>query len=83
MDNIRFGTHQATDEQCIAAGKLVNADSFIQMLPQKYDTVLKGDGSGLSQRQLLSIARAAISDPPVMILDLVAAHTPSIAAQAV
>lgn len=71
MDNIRFGTPQATDEQCIAAGKLVNADSFIQMLPQKYDTVLKGDGSGLSQgqRQLLSIARAAISDPPVMILD--------------
>ena len=71
MDNICFGTPQAMDEQCIAAGKLVNADSFIQMLPQKYDTVLKGDGSGLSQgqRQLLSIARAAISDPPVMILD--------------
>ena len=71
MDNIRFGNPQATDEQCIAAGKLVNADSFIQMLPQKYDTVLEGDGSGLSQgqRQLLSIAKAAVSDPPVMILD--------------
>ncbi|MGN1388656.1 MAG: ABC transporter ATP-binding protein, partial [Bulleidia sp.] len=71
MENIRFGNPDATDEQCIAAAKLVNADSFIQMLPQKYDTILKGDGSGLSQgqRQLLSIARAAVSDPPVMILD--------------
>ena len=71
MDNIRFGNSQASDEQCIAAAKLVNADSFIQMLPEKYDTVLKGDGSGLpqGQRQLLSIARAAVSDPPVMILD--------------
>lgn len=71
MDNIRYGKPDATDEECIAAAKLANADSFIRMLPQGYNTVLKGDGSGLSQgqRQLLSIARAAVSDPPVMILD--------------
>ncbi|MBQ6654298.1 MAG: ABC transporter ATP-binding protein [Erysipelotrichaceae bacterium] len=71
MENIRYGNPQATDQQCIAAAKLANADGFIRMLPQGYDTVLKGDGSGLSQgqRQLLSIARAAVSDPPVMILD--------------
>ncbi len=71
MENIRYGNPEATDEECIAAAKLANADSFIRMLPQGYDTVLKGDGSGLSQgqRQLLSIARAAVSDPPVMILD--------------
>ncbi|MGN1014161.1 MAG: ABC transporter ATP-binding protein [Butyricicoccus sp.] len=71
MENIRYGNPDATDEDCIAAAKLANADSFIRMLPQGYDTVLKGDGSGLSQgqRQLISIARAAVSDPPVMILD--------------
>lgn len=71
MENIRYGNLGATDEDCIAAAKLANADGFIRMLPQGYDTVLKGDGSGLSQgqRQLISIARAAVSDPPVMILD--------------
>lgn len=71
MENLRYGNPDATDEECIAAAKLANADGFIRMLPQGYDTVLKGDGSGLSQgqRQLLSIARAAVSDPPVMILD--------------
>ena len=71
MENIRYGNPEASDEDCVAAAKLVNADGFIRMLPQGYDTVLKGDGSGLSQgqRQLLSIARAAVSDPPVMILD--------------
>ncbi len=71
MDNIRYGKLDATDEECIAAAKRANADGFIQMLPQGYDTVLSGDGSGLSQgqRQLVSIARAAVADPPVMILD--------------
>lgn len=71
MENLRYGNPDATDEECIAAAKLANADSFIRMLPQGYDTVLKGDGSGLSQgqRQLLFIARAAVADPPVMILD--------------
>lgn len=71
MENIRYGNPDATDEQCIAAAVLSNADSFIRMLPNGYDTMLKGDGSGLSQgqRQLISIARAAVSDPPVMILD--------------
>ena len=71
MENIRCGNPEATDEQCVAAAKLANADSFIRMLPEGYQTVLKGDGGGLSQgqRQLLSIARAAVSDPPVMILD--------------
>lgn len=71
MDNIRYGKLDATDEECIAAAKLANADGFIRMLPQGYQTVLKGDGSGLSQgqRQLISIARAAVADPPVMILD--------------
>ena len=71
MENIRYGNQDATDEQCIEAAKLANADGFIRMLPDGYDTVLKGDGSGLSQgqRQLISIARAAVSDPPVMILD--------------
>ena len=71
MENIRYGNAQATDEMCIEAAKLANADGFIRMLPDGYDTVLKGDGSGLSQgqRQLISIARAAVSDPPVMILD--------------
>lgn len=71
MDNLRYGKPDATDEECIAAAKLANADGFIRMLPDGYNTVLKGDGSGLSQgqRQLISIARAAVADPPVMILD--------------
>lgn len=71
MDNIRYGKLDATDEECIEAAKLANADSFIRMLPHGYNTVLEGDGSGLSQgqRQLISIARAAVADPPVMILD--------------
>ena len=71
MENIRYGRLDATDEECIAAAKRVSADGFIRMLPKGYDTVLEGDGSGLSQgqRQLISIARAAVSDPPVMILD--------------
>ena len=71
MENIRYGRLDATDEECIAAAKLANADGFIRMLPDGYDTVLSGDGSGLSQgqRQLISIARAAVADPPVMILD--------------
>ena len=71
MENIRYGKLNATDEECIAAAKLANADGFIRMLPQGYQTLLSGDGSGLSQgqRQLVSIARAAVADPPVMILD--------------
>ena len=71
MENIRYGRPDATDEECIAAARLANADGFIRMLPKGYDTLLSGDGSGLSQgqRQLLSIARAAVADPPVMILD--------------
>lgn len=71
MDNIRYGKLDATDEECIAAAKIANADGFISRLPQGYDTMLSGDGSGLSQgqRQLISIARAAVADPPVMILD--------------
>ena len=71
MENIRYGRLDATDEECVQAAKLVNADGFIRMLPNGYDTVLEGDGSGLSQgqRQLISIARAAVADPPVMILD--------------
>lgn len=71
MENLRYTNPDATDEQCIQAAKLANADGFIQMLPQGYQTILKGDGSGLSQgqRQLISIARAAVCDPPVMILD--------------
>ena len=71
MDNIRYGKLDATDEECINAAKLANAHDFIVRLPQGYQTVLSGDGSGLSQgqRQLLSIARAAVADPPVMILD--------------
>ena len=70
-DNIRYGKLDATDEEVIEAAKLANADSFIERLPQGYDTVLTGDGANLSQgqRQLLSIARAAIVDPPVLILD--------------
>ena len=71
MENIRYGRLDATDEECIAAAKLANAHGFIEMLPEGYNTVLTGDGSGLSQgqRQLISIARAAVADPPVMILD--------------
>lgn len=71
MENIRYGRLDATDEECIAAAKRANAHHFIMLLPDGYQTVLSGDGSGLSQgqRQLLSIARAAVADPPVMILD--------------
>lgn len=71
MENIRYGKLDATDEECIAAAKLANAHDFISMLPEGYNTILSGDGSGLSQgqRQLISIARAAVADPPVMILD--------------
>ena len=70
-DNIRYGKLDATEEEVIAASKLANADGFITRLPQGYDTVLTGDGGNLSQgqRQLLAIARAAIADPPVLILD--------------
>ncbi|MEI3380920.1 MAG: ABC transporter ATP-binding protein [Dorea sp.] len=70
-DNIRFGKLDATDEEIVAAAKLANADSFIRRLPNGYDTMLTGDGANLSQgqRQLLAIARAAIADPPVLILD--------------
>ncbi len=71
MDNIRYGRLEATDKECIAAAKLAGAHDFITRLPQGYDTPLSGNGSNLSQgqRQLLSIARAAVADPPVMILD--------------
>lgn len=71
MDNIRYGRLDATDEECIAAAKLARADNFIKRLPNGYNTMLKSDGSSLSQgqRQLLAIARAAVADPPVMILD--------------
>ena len=70
-DNIRYGKLDATDEEIYAAAKLAHADQFIQMLPKGYDTMLSGDGEELSQgqRQLLSIARAAVADPPVLILD--------------
>ena len=71
MDNIRYGRLNATDEECIAAAKLASAHSFIRRLPEGYNTVITGDGGNLSQgqRQLLAIARAAVADPPVMILD--------------
>jgi len=71
MDNIRYGRLDATDEECIAAAKLANADSFIRRLPDGYNTMLTGNGASLSQgqKQLISIARAAVADPPVMILD--------------
>ena len=71
MDNIRYGRLDATDEECIAAAKLANAHYFISHLPDGYNTILSGDGGNLSQgqRQLISIARAAVADPPVMILD--------------
>ncbi len=71
MENIRYGRLDATDEECIQAAKLANADGFITRLPDGYNTVLSGDGSGLSQgqRQLIAIARCAVADPPAMILD--------------
>lgn len=71
MDNIRYGRLEATDEECIAAAKLANADGFIRRLPNGYDSFLTGDGANLSQgqRQLLAIARAAVADPPALILD--------------
>ncbi len=71
MENIRYGRLDATDEECVAAAKLSGADSFITRLPQGYDTVINGDSNNLSQGQcqLISIARAAVADPPVMILD--------------
>ncbi len=71
MDNIRYGKLDATDEECIAAARLANADGFIRRLPEGYQTMLTGDGANLSQgqRQLLAIARAAVADPPALILD--------------
>ena len=71
MDNIRYGRLDAMDEECIAAAQLANADGFIRRLPDGYQTMLTGDGANLSQgqRQLLAIARAAVADPPVLILD--------------
>lgn len=71
MDNIRYGRLDATDEECIAAAKLANAHGFVKRLPDGYQTMLTGDGANLSQgqRQLLAIARAAVADPPVLILD--------------
>lgn len=70
-DNIRYGKPEATDEEVIKAAKLANAHNFIKKLPKGYDTIIDGNGENLSQgqRQLLSIARVAVSDPPVMILD--------------
>ena len=71
LENIRYGNLEATDEECMAAAQLANADGFIRRLPDGYDTMLTGDGANLSQgqRQLLAIARAAVADPPVLILD--------------
>ena len=71
MENIRYGRLDASDEECVAAARLANADGFIQRLPDGYNTMLTGDGANLSQgqRQLLAIARAAVADPPVLILD--------------
>ena len=71
MDNIRYGRLDATDEECIKAARLANADGFIRRLPDGYNTMLTGDGANLSQgqRQLLAIARAAVADPPALILD--------------
>lgn len=71
MDNIRYGRLDATDEECVAAAQLANADGFITRLPEGYNTLLTGDGASLSQgqRQLIAIARAAVADPPVLILD--------------
>ncbi len=71
LENIRYGNLSASDEECMAAAKLANADGFIRRLPDGYDTMLTGDGANLSQgqRQLIAIARAAVADPPVLILD--------------
>ena len=71
MDNIRYGRLDATDEECIGAARLVGADDFITRLPEGYQTLLTNNGDNLSQgqRQLLAIARAAVADPPVMIMD--------------
>ena len=71
MDNIRYGNLAANDDECIAAARLANADDFIRRLPEGYNTMLTSNGANLSQgqRQLISIARAAVADPPVMILD--------------
>jgi len=71
MDNIRYGRLEATDEECISAAKSANADGFIRRLPEGYQTLLTGDGANLSQgqRQLLAIARAAVKDPPIMVMD--------------
>ena len=71
MENIRYGRLDATDEECVAAAKLANADGFIRRLPDGYQTVLTGDGANLSQgqRQLIAITRAAVADPPALILD--------------
>ena len=71
LDNLRYGRLDATDEECVAAAKLANADGFIRRLPDGYHTLLTGDGANLSQgqRQLLAIARAAVADPPALILD--------------
>ena len=71
MDNIRYGRPSASDEECIGAARLANAHGFIERLPNSYDTVISADGGSLSQgqRQLLAIARAAVADPPVLILD--------------
>ena len=71
MDNIRYGNLDATDDECITAARLAGADDFITRLPESYNTKLENNGANLSQgqRQLLAIARAAVADPPVMILD--------------
>ena len=71
MENLRYGNPNATDEECVAAAKLANADGFVKRLPDGYNTMLTNDGANLSQgqRQLLAIARAAVADPPVLILD--------------
>ena len=71
MDNIRYGKLDATDEECIEAAKLTSADQFIKHLPDGYNTMLTGDGTNLSQgqRQLIAIARAAVANPPALILD--------------
>ena len=71
MENIRYGNLDASDEECMAAARLAGADDFISRLPEGYNTMLTGNGANLSQgqRQLLAIARAAVADPPVMILD--------------